>query len=261
MSQVVGLSLVGLGLWRSGPTGLAVAAMGGLLAWHGANKHSSLYRALGLNSDDATINSHPFSRSVHSRKMITINRSAEELYDIWRDLSGLTRFFPHVHSIEELSDGLSRWTAQLPTGQIMTWDAIITEDSENRSISWVSVAGSDYEHRGTASFTEAAGGRGTIVTLEVRSHLPAGAIGAAFAKLIGSDPQMESSIALSRLKQWVETGEFADSTSPTARKKGWTSGSAHEAMFGSADEREERYTSPRKMDTPEVTHQMAGGTR
>lgn len=217
VSAALGLSLIAFGLARRGIAGTTAAAAGGALLWHGAKKHSFAYGALGIRSDDATTGSHPFRRRTHSKVSMTIGASAEELFTRWRDLSQLPRVFPHVDRVVEGDAGMSEWRVTLPGGRSVRWTARITQEVPNRRLSWKSVQGSPFEHAGTISFDEAAGGRGTRVTLEQRYTLPAGALGVLIARVAGSEPRQEAMVALSRFKQLIETGEITDATGPSGR--------------------------------------------
>jgi uncharacterized membrane protein len=218
--------------FRRGPGAWIGATAGGVLLTHGLKSHSPLYEVLGVTGRDATTTSHPLSRDVHSRSSATIDAPAEKLYKEWRDVPQLTRFFQHVEQIEPISDTRSRWTARLPTDRDFTWEAIINEQRENERFSWHATEDSPIDHRGTISFQNAPGGRGTVVTLELQTHLPGGALGALLGKAMGRDPSWEAAEALRRFKQWIETGGIVSARSPSARKDGWTGHSLREEAFG-----------------------------
>lgn len=218
VATTTGALLMGWGLARKGVVGWAMLATGGALAWHGLKDHSRAYAALGISSEDATKRSHPLKRTAHSRATVTIDRSPEELYRMWRDVRGLVRFFPHVEAIMPLDEDHSRWKVRLPANQALEWTSMVTDEEENRRLSWASIENSPFAHRGSISFLPEPGKRGTKVTLELHYRIPAGAIGMLLAKVMRSDPQHESRVALRRFKQWVETGEIATNESPSARQ-------------------------------------------
>ena len=56
-------------------------------------------------------------------------------------------------------------------------------------------------------FEQAAGGRGTVVRVELNYNPPGGAAGALVAKLLGSDPDGQMQTDLRRFKQVIELGE------------------------------------------------------
>ncbi len=231
VSTATGVALLGLALKQRGIIGAGCALAAAGLLWHGSKRHSKVYSALGISSEDAGTFSNPLSRDVRSRASITINKPAKDLHAAWRDLPSLARFFPRVESVEELDDTRSRWTIRIPSGKSFTWTAAITQDEEGERIAWESEQGAPFRHRGRIDFREALGGRGTAVTLELHYHLPAGIIGVLAAKAQGADPQDEATEALRRFKQWIETGEIATNRGPAARGSGMTSGSTRQAVF------------------------------
>ncbi|MCC2643432.1 MAG: Cyclase/dehydrase [Nitrospira sp.] len=147
------------------------------------------------------------SGAILVNKTITIDRSAGELYQFWREFQNLSSFMEHVKSVEITDDRRSRWTVEGPAGSRIQWDAEITEDELNRRIAWRTTAHADIEHAGSVEFTPAAGQRGTIVKVVMEYHAPAGMAGVAVAKLFGEEPGQQVQSDLRRLKQIMETGE------------------------------------------------------
>ena len=66
-------------------------------------------------------------------------------------------------------------------------------------------------------FIPAPGGRGTEVHVELIYEPPAGAAGAAFAKLFGEEPSQQIAGDLRRFKQLLETGEVVHSDASVHR--------------------------------------------
>jgi uncharacterized membrane protein len=60
-------------------------------------------------------------------------------------------------------------------------------------------------------FERAAGGRGTIVRVELQYRPPAGRTGTVIARLLGKNPEWQIAGDLRRFKHMVETGEIARS--------------------------------------------------
>jgi uncharacterized membrane protein len=148
---------------------------------------------------------------IHVLRTITIFREPSEVYEFWRDLSNLPRFMAHLESVDA-SDRISKWRAKGPAGTAITWDAEIVLDRPGECIAWRSVEGSTrVPNRGVVRFSEAPGDRGTEVQVELKYEPPAGAIGAAFAKLFGEEPSQQIAGDLKRLKQVLETGEVLHS--------------------------------------------------
>lgn len=138
---------------------------------------------------------------------VAIGRSPEELYQFWRDFENLPRFMKHLKSVNRIGNGRSHWIARGPAGTTIAWDAEITEDRANQAISWRSLEGSDVRHAGSIHFQAAPGARGTLVTVKMDYHPPAGALGSTIAWLFGEDPRQTVKADLRRFKQLMETGE------------------------------------------------------
>jgi uncharacterized membrane protein len=144
---------------------------------------------------------------VPVNKSIVINASPEEVYQYWRDFENLPRFMRYLESVQVTGEGRSHWVAKAPGGSV-EWDAEVTEDRPNQSISWRSLEGSEVETSGTVRFEPAAGGRGTVVHVQLDYNPPAGVVGALVAKLFGEDPDAQMQIDLRRFKQVIELGEI-----------------------------------------------------
>ncbi len=145
--------------------------------------------------------------NVPVNKSIVINAPPEEVYSYWRDFENLPMFMRYLESVKVTGEGRSHWVAKAPGGSV-EWDAEVTEDTPNRSISWRSLEGSEVETSGTVRFEPAVGGRGTVVHVELDYSPPGGALGALFAKLFGEDPDGRMQTDLRRFKQIIELGEI-----------------------------------------------------
>ncbi|HEV7813552.1 MAG TPA: SRPBCC family protein [Janthinobacterium sp.] len=147
--------------------------------------------------------------NVPVEKSVTVNRSADECYQFWRDVERLPRFMKHLESVRRIDERRSHWKAKGPAGVSVEWDAEITEDQPGRRLGWRSAEGADVDNDGAVEFTPASGGRGTVVKVRLRYAPPAGAVGAAAAKLFGEEPSLQIDEDLRRFKQLIETGEVA----------------------------------------------------
>lgn len=145
---------------------------------------------------------------IHVRRSIAVNRRRAELYRYWHDFENLPRFMHHLLSVQVTGEGRSRWTARGPAGTTVTWEAEVTEDRPDELIAWRSVEGSDVDNSGSVRFEDAAGGRGTIVRVELEYTPPGGVIGAGVAKLFGEEPEQQLNDDLRRFRQVMETGDL-----------------------------------------------------
>ncbi|MBD2569621.1 SRPBCC family protein [Anabaena lutea] len=142
-------------------------------------------------------------------KVVTINKSAEELYRFWHKFENLPRFMKHLKDVKVYDDRRSHWITRGLLDSSIEWDAVIIEDRENELISWASVQGADVENSGSVSFQPAPGNRGTEVKVVTQYNPPGGAIGDAVAKLFGEEPKQQLGDDLHRFKMIAEAGEIA----------------------------------------------------
>lgn len=144
---------------------------------------------------------------IHVQKSLIVNRSPEECYGFWRDVTNLPRFMTHIESVEARSDRQSHWVAKAPAGTRVEWDAEIVDDRPGERISWRSLPGSQVEQSGTVRFMRAPGNRGTIVRVQMQYAPPGGKVAALVAKLFGEEPSQQIPQELRRFKAILETGE------------------------------------------------------
>jgi uncharacterized membrane protein len=150
-------------------------------------------------------------RTMNLHAAITINRPREEVYLYWRDFENLPRFMAHLESVETTGDGHSRWKVRGPLKKTLKWEAEIVEDRSSELITWRSTKGVLAGNRGSVRFSDAPGGRGTEVRVDLAYDPPGGKVGLAFAKLLGEHPEQQVRDDLRRFKQVMETGEVVRS--------------------------------------------------
>lgn len=165
--------------------------------------------------------SSPGTREV--KQSVTIDRSSEDLYRFWRDFRNLPRFMRHLESVQVSGDSSpherSHWLVKGPAGMKLEWGAEITQDQPGRLIAWRSLEGADVQHSGRVHFEDDPGGRGTLVSVEMRYDPPGGSLGSAVAKLFGEDPRWLVRDSLRRFKQVMEAGEVITTEGqPAARR-------------------------------------------
>ncbi len=154
-------------------------------------------------------NPHVNLTRIHTKRSITVNKSPEELYRFWHNFEQLPLFMNHLKSVKVLDEKRSHWVAKGPGNTNVEWEAEILVDRPNQMISWRSLPGADVDNAGVVKFEPAVGGRGTIIRVELQYDPPAGAFGAAIAKLFGENPEKQIAFDLLRFKQLMETGEVA----------------------------------------------------
>jgi uncharacterized membrane protein len=149
---------------------------------------------------------------------VTVNKSAEDAYGLWREFDRLPVFMTHV--VDVAADG-KHWVAEAPGGGTVEWDAEIVEDTPGEVLAWRSLPGADVTNAGRVTFAPAPGNRGTEVRVELTYEPPAGALGNTVARLLGQEPRQQVTDDLRRYKQVLETGEVVRSeASPEGARSG-----------------------------------------
>ena len=151
-------------------------------------------------------------------RSVTINRPRHELFAYYRDFGNLPTFMDHVVRIDVLDRTKSHWVVKAPAGQTVEWDATVTDEEEGRYIAWASDKGADVPNSGRVDFSDASGGRGTVVTATILYDPPGGVVGKVIAKLFQREPAIQARRDLRRFKQLMETGEIATGSFTRAQR-------------------------------------------
>jgi uncharacterized membrane protein len=144
-----------------------------------------------------------------TRHAITIGRTPQDVYLFWRNFSNLALFMKDLKQVQVLSPTLSRWQVELKSGRGVEWNAEITEDIPGERIRWASQPEAQVETSGSVQFQAAPGLRGTVVQLSMDYAVPGGKMAEWAAFFTGEDPDTLVLTNLKRLKQVLETGEYA----------------------------------------------------
>jgi uncharacterized membrane protein len=144
-------------------------------------------------------------------RSVLINSPREDLFAYWRNFQNLANFMENVESVSLVGPNRSRWTIRAPAGQTVELETEIVDVVENERIAWRSTKQSQIETEGQVTFTEAPGGRGTVVTADIAYKPPAGDLGRLVAKLFAAEPNIQARHELKRFKMLMETGEIATS--------------------------------------------------
>ncbi len=135
------------------------------------------------------------------RQMVTINRTPDEIYALWRNFERLPEFMTWIESVQDLGSGRSHWKVKTPAGKSIEYDAEIVEDVPGHRIAWRSLPGATVPNSGQVTFLAAPGNRGIEVIVELQVAAPLG------KTIAGSEAKGD----LRRLKQVLETGEIMHS--------------------------------------------------
>lgn len=223
-SVALGAALIAYGLKQRDAKGMLAAFVGGAFVQRGASGHCAVYEALGVSTGeaDAVLGRHRddvtgAAATVNARKAIKVERSVtiatsrHELYTFWRDFTNLPQFMEHLESVQVDSPTRSHWKARAPAGSSVEWEAEIVNDVPDEIIAWKSVGDADVANAGAVNFSDAPGGRGTIVRVTLDYEPPGGKLGALVARLFGEDPDRQVREDLRKFKQLMETGAVTTS--------------------------------------------------
>ncbi len=222
VSVIAGSAAAIFGLTRGNAAGLGLALAGAEAIRRGVTGHCYIYQATGVNtattgwSDQISV---PHHAGIRVDKSITVNRPVQELFSYWRNFENLPNIMEHLKSVTMLSATRSHWIAKGPLNIPIEWDAEIINEKHNELIGWRSLDGASVPNAGSVQFKPAPAGRGTIISVSLKYDPPAGAIGAAFAKLLSSEPNQQVADDLQHFKELMEAGEVATTEGQSSGRK------------------------------------------
>lgn len=213
-SSIAGGALIAYGIKQGGVLGTVLSVLGGGMLLRGTTGHSLAYEAAGIDTAHAAPHNpkSPYGKGwlsgkVHVTRIVTINRSAAELYQFWRNFENLPQFMKHLETVKVLEGNRSHWKAKAPLGQSVEWDAEVTSDIGNERIGWKSIEGSDIANSGVVEFLPTTN-RGTEVKVVLTYEAPGGKLGSFLAWLFGEEPSTQVAEDLRRFKSLMETGQI-----------------------------------------------------
>lgn len=145
---------------------------------------------------------------------VTINKPPMEVYEFYRRFDQLPQFMNYLVAVEQHADRRSTWTARLPIGGTVRWEAEIVEDRPGQLLAWRSVEGSQIQTSGRVTFTRAPGRDMTEVRVEMQLGVLGRGPSLELARLFAR-PQVRGD--LRRFKQVLETGEVLRSDASVHR--------------------------------------------
>ena len=224
-SVTAGAALIAYGLKRRDAAGIVSALIGGVFIHRGATGNCPVYSALGVSTGDAeavldssrrrgvtgraaTVNAR---NAIKVERSVTISAPREVLYAFWKDFTNLPRFMEHLQSVRVEGPTRSHWRAKAPAGKSVEWDAEIVNDVPGSIIAWKTIGDPDVANAGAVNFSDAPGGRGTVVKVTLDYEPPGGRLGNLVARLFGEDPDRQVREDLRKFKQLMETGAITTS--------------------------------------------------
>lgn len=196
----------GLESSKRGNALLALLALGGVTAMDVAcGRQLGRDRGTGGNGHGAGAP----ADAPETERSVTIGKSAQELYERWRDPKTLSRVMAPFATVRASETGGTHWQVEGLLGHTLDWTMETVDDRPGEAIGWRSLPGAQVPSEGSVRFRPATGGRGTVATLRIRFDPPGGVLGDAVAKLRGGlIPATIADMALHRFQSLVETGEI-----------------------------------------------------
>ncbi|WP_256003983.1 MULTISPECIES: SRPBCC family protein [Pedobacter] len=180
---------------------LGGVAAGGMMLYRGATGVCPVYTYLDKDTTDP--------ESIRIVEDIVVNAPREKVYAFWRELSNLPKFMTHLKSVEEQSDDVSVWTANVPGGLLdLTWKAEITREDEGKYIGWQSIEGSQVDNAGKVEFKDTLSGTGTELHIEIEYFAPAGNVGRSIASLFNGVFERMIREDVQNFKAYAEDADF-----------------------------------------------------
>lgn len=145
-------------------------------------------------------------RFIRVQKTTNISAPVPQVYQFWANFANFPRFMSDVREVTVTPDGRkSHWVVEGPAGTTVSWDAVITRQVPNESISWRSMPGSAIQNAGRVRFRPNDAG-GTRIDLDFSYHPPAGKLGHVAATVFGASPKGKLELALAQMKTLIEEG-------------------------------------------------------
>lgn len=190
-----GLGLAAWGFSRRGPVGIVTRLTGLALGLRGLT-NLPLRRLIGVGAG---------RRAISLQKNITVMAPIDEVFAFWNALENFPRFMSHVEEVRKRSEDRYHWKVRGPVDTPIAWDAMVTQRIPNELLAWKSVEGALVENAGIIRFEAVP--TGTRLDIRLSYNPPAGAIGHAFARLLGAHPKKQMDEDLLRFKSLLEKGK------------------------------------------------------
>ncbi|MBV9713324.1 MAG: DUF2892 domain-containing protein, partial [Ktedonobacteraceae bacterium] len=178
ISAIGGGALLVYGVARFDWLGAGLGVLGGGLLYRGVTGHSFAYQGFNINTAQRrrgeTVTELSDQKGFRVQRSLTINRTPEELYEIWYDVKKTPLYMQNIESVTKTGERSSHWVAQNSSGKSIEWDREILEDAPGKGIKWRTRGNPMTANAGNVQFEAAPDGRGSIVTLILDYYTPEG---------------------------------------------------------------------------------------
>ena len=195
------------GVRRRSALGVLSALAGAELVRQGVQGRGALLRAMGVSREEAK------PEVIELTRTITVLRSPDELYALWRNAETLPRLLEGMATVTVRDDTETDWRLKGPLGIQLAWRTRLVEDRPGELVAWMSQPGAWIPHAGAIRFTPAPHDRGTEVMLRLRIVPPGLLLGSPLEGRLRLAPAILLQKVLRQFKSLAETGE-----TPTHRR-------------------------------------------
>jgi uncharacterized membrane protein len=221
-TALVGGGLLALfGVMRRSPLSAVVGLAGAaLLARSAANQPLRTLAKRGT-AGLAAAKGMSMEKTIDFEKTVHIDAAPDEVFEAFANYENFPRYMSHVVEVRDLGRRRSHWIVKGPGGSEFQWNSVLTEQSRPNRLAWRSETGAEIPNSGSIQFERHRGG--TLVTVRMCYSPPAGALGHAFALLLGADPKSQMDDDLARMRAFIERGAIPRDTA----QPGWVSRLLH----------------------------------
>jgi uncharacterized membrane protein len=181
---------------------------------------------------------------VRGHATVTILRSADDIYSMFRDIESAPLWMERILSVTQRPDGTAHWVMQVEPERQIQWDSELVTDEPGKKIAWRSVDSDKFanglrpadataenlDEAGEIVFTDR-GDRGTEVLLVNEIRMPGGTLANAWAAAKSRSPRQAFLENLRRFKALAEAGEIPTTKGQPHGPRG-VSGGVKEVMYG-----------------------------
>ncbi len=168
----------------------------------------------------------PANTIEHLSKSITIDKSAAELYALWRNPDVLARVMQPFGEVNIVGANHLRWSLDTPVGQYEA-EATLIDDRPNELVHWRTTPGNALQVDERMRFTPAPNGLGTVATLDYDidfSNVSAGPLLRNVVSFLDRAPSSVIRKILYNFKSFAETGEVPTLTRNSSGRAGKNNG-------------------------------------
>jgi uncharacterized membrane protein len=143
-------------------------------------------------------------RSLALRESIEIDKPVSDVFEFFKNFENFARIIGAIHSVVDYEDGLSHWEAYTTSGELVSWDAVVTKYVPNSVIAWESVAGGPVESTGLIRFAPVSATR-TRLNFELTYRAAPSGLGDAMRALVTPAPVEQLRADLEHARFYIES--------------------------------------------------------